>query len=114
MVKRVVLLVTLVSLEPLQLDLYTTQLKDTSAFHFLCFLTFLYTVFDNVDGASLVALWDCPGSSVHKESACSVGDVFNPWVRRIPWRGKWQPTQVLLTLLIIPSFKLLSCCFETS
>ena len=21
---------------------------------------------------------------------------FNPWVRKIPWRRKWQPTQVLL------------------
>jgi len=21
---------------------------------------------------------------------------FNPWVRKIPWRRKWQPTPVLL------------------
>ena len=28
-----------------------------------------------------------------KASACNVGD---PWVRKIPWRRKWQPTPVLL------------------
>ena len=32
----------------------------------------------------------------------SAGDVqckrcmFNPWVRKIPWRGAWQPTPVFL------------------
>ena len=31
-----------------------------------------------------------------KESACSVGDRFNPWLRKIPWRRAWQPTPVLL------------------
>ena len=36
-----------------------------------------------------------------KESACNAGDahrrcVFNPWVRKIPWRRKWQPTPVFL------------------
>ena len=25
---------------------------------------------------------------------------FNPWVRKIPWRGKWQPTPVLLPGLV--------------
>ena len=43
---------------------------------------------------------DCqgfPGGSDSKESACSVGDLgFSPWVRKIPWRRKWQPTPVLL------------------
>ena len=35
-----------------------------------------------------------------KKSACNAGDClwcqrlrFNPWVRKIPWRRKWQPTQ---------------------
>ena len=27
---------------------------------------------------------------------CSAGDGFHPWVRKIPWRRKWQPTPVLL------------------
>ena len=32
-----------------------------------------------------------------KESACQYrGHVFNPWVRKIPWRSKWQPTPVFL------------------
>ena len=38
-----------------------------------------------------------PGGSDGKASACNVGDPgFNPWVGKIPWRGKWQPTPVLL------------------
>ena len=33
-----------------------------------------------------------------KESACQCRrHGFNPWVRKIPWRRKWQPTLVLLT-----------------
>ena len=35
-----------------------------------------------------------------KESTCQCRRCrrlrFNPWVRKIPWRRKWQPTQVLL------------------
>ena len=36
-----------------------------------------------------------------KESTCSAWDAgersrFDPWVRKIPWRRKWQPTPVLL------------------
>ena len=32
-----------------------------------------------------------------KESACqSRRHRFNPWVRKIPWRRKWQPTPVFL------------------
>ena len=34
-----------------------------------------------------------------KESTSSVGDGklrFDPWVRKIPWRRKWQPTPVFL------------------
>ena len=36
-----------------------------------------------------------------KESACNAGDLcrrhgFNPWVRRIPCRKKWQPIPVFL------------------
>ena len=35
-----------------------------------------------------------PGSSERKESACNAGD---PWVGKIPWRKKWQPTPVFLS-----------------
>ena len=35
-----------------------------------------------------------------KESACSAGHVgngsFHPWVGKIPWRRKWQPTPIFL------------------
>ena len=32
-----------------------------------------------------------------KESACQCkGHGFNPWVGKIPWRGKWQPGPVFL------------------
>ena len=32
-----------------------------------------------------------------KESACNAGDPgFDPWVGKIPWRRKWQPTPVFL------------------
>ena len=34
-----------------------------------------------------------PGDSVGKESTCNAGE---PWVGKIPWRRKWQPTPVFL------------------
>ena len=38
-----------------------------------------------------------PGGSEDKESACNAGRRrFNPWVRKIPWWRKWQPTPVFL------------------
>ena len=42
-----------------------------------------------------------PGGSANKESACQwrrCGRIcgFDPWVWKIPWRGKWQPTPVFL------------------
>ena len=44
-----------------------------------------------------------PGVSVGKESACNAGDHLqcrrswlNPWVEKIPWRRKWQPSPVFL------------------
>ena len=30
-----------------------------------------------------------------EKSACNAGDT-DPWVRKIPWRRKWQPTPVFL------------------
>ena len=33
----------------------------------------------------------------YKEPACQCRRCeFNPWVRKIPWRRKWQPTPVFL------------------
>ena len=41
-----------------------------------------------------------PGGSDGKECACNAGDTrrqgFNLWVRKIPWRRKWQPIPVSL------------------
>ena len=37
------------------------------------------------------------GGSDGKESACQCRDHgFNPWVGKIPWRRKWQPTPIFL------------------
>ena len=39
------------------------------------------------------------GGSLVKNSSVNAGDRrhgFNPWVRKIPWRWKWQPTPVFL------------------
>ena len=44
--------------------------------------------------------WGLPRWLRGKESACQVMICrrrgFNPWVRKIPWRRKWQPTPVFL------------------
>jgi len=41
-----------------------------------------------------------PGRAVVKNPPASAGDAkkrrFNPWVRKIPWSRKWQPTPVFL------------------
>ena len=41
-----------------------------------------------------------PGGPTGKESACQCKRLrrlgFDPWVRKIPWRRKWQPTPVFL------------------
>ena len=42
-------------------------------------------------------IWLFPGGSVVKEYACQCKSLgFDPWVRKIPWRRKWQPTPVFL------------------
>ena len=41
-------------------------------------------------------LWGFPGGSDDKEFACNAGDVFSPWVGKIPWRREWLPTPVFL------------------
>ena len=41
--------------------------------------------------------WSFLGSFSDKEPACQCNRPgFDPWVRRIPWRRKWQPTLVFL------------------
>ena len=42
-------------------------------------------------------LSDFPGDSDGKASCLQCGRPgFNPWVEKIPWRRKWQPTPVFL------------------
>ena len=42
-------------------------------------------------------LGDFPGGSVVKKSACQgKRHRFNPWIEKILWRRKWQPTPVFL------------------
>ena len=38
-----------------------------------------------------------PHGSVAKNPPASAGDMFHPWVGKIPWRRKWQPTPVFLS-----------------
>ena len=41
--------------------------------------------------------WSFPDGASGKEPACQCRRCrFNPWVRRIPWRRKWQPIPVFL------------------
>ena len=49
-------------------------------------------------GVVLLSAMDFPGGSDGKESAYNAGDPgFNPWVGKISWRRKWQPTPVFLS-----------------
>ena len=44
-----------------------------------------------------VNIYVFPGGSDSKASACNAGDLGSiPWVGKIPWRRKLQPTPVLL------------------
>ena len=48
----------------------------------------------------LIHKWSFPGGGNARESACQgrryTRCSFGSWVRKIPWRRKWQPTPVLL------------------
>ena len=38
-----------------------------------------------------------PGDSVVENLPANTGHRFDPWVRKIPWRRKWQATPVFLS-----------------
>ena len=44
--------------------------------------------------------WGFPGGTSRKELVCQCRRHkkcrFDPWVGKVPWRGKWQPTAVFL------------------
>ena len=46
--------------------------------------------------AAAICIQGFPGVSDGKESAWNVGDLCDPWVRKIPCRREWQPTPVFL------------------
>ena len=54
---------------------------------------YFYTHFHNYH----YYLWRAFLVDQDKESACHCRRLrFNPWVRKIPWRRKWQPTPLFL------------------
>ena len=53
---------------------------------------------ERLNRTELNAFKGFPGGSVVKESLCRYRRCeFDPWVRKIPWRRKWQPTPVFLS-----------------
>ena len=46
--------------------------------------------------SSMVLCLGFPGDTVVKNLPFNAGDAFNPWVEKIPWRRKWQPTPLFL------------------
>ena len=66
----------------------------------VCTLHFLYFLFLHILKCSVVNKYHplgLPWWLSGKESACQCRrHVFNPWVRKMPWRRKWQHTPVFL------------------
>ena len=65
-------------------------------------MRWLYSITDSRD-MNLSKFWEIggfPGGTSGKEPACKWRRRgrcrFSPWVRKIPWRRKWQPTRILL------------------
>ena len=51
----------------------------------------------SIHKATAILVGSFPGGSDGKESICQCRrHGFDPWVRKIPWRRKWQPTPVSL------------------
>ena len=87
---------------------FTHYEKITVSLVTICLQTVLFTIFDMLCFTSLWILIDTiggfvplrgfPGGSSGKESVCQYrrhrGLGFSPWVGKIPWRRKWQPTPV--------------------
>ena len=55
---------------------------------------FLKIVFSNINGGGYSEHWGFPAGSVVKCHLLHRRYEFDPWVRKIPWRRKWQPTSV--------------------
>ena len=59
-----------------------------------------YCILECIFNVNLIYILDFPGSTVVKNLPASAGRCkrhgFNPWVGKIFWRKKWQPTLVFL------------------
>ena len=44
----------------------------------------------------IIYIWSFPSGSVVKHPPAVQEMGFDPWVGKIPWRRKWQPTPVFL------------------
>ena len=78
----------------------TFKLEGTQARKKLLINYKLIYYFDKfINLIDLLRIW-LPRWRSGKESACNAGDAgdasSDPWVGKIPWRRKWQPTLVLL------------------
>ena len=60
--------------------------KDILVWLFVCLLIYKQLLFN---------FW-FPGGSVVKNLPANAGDIFHPWVGKIPWRMKWQPSPIFL------------------
>ena len=79
---------------------------DKISSHLLTLLIFSFTdicslvnlfIHSSVFIESLSPSWGFPRCLSGKESACQSRRCgFDPWVGKIPWRRKWQPTPVLV------------------
>ena len=68
---------------------HTFRLKNASSF--------LHLRKHHIYFAWISRVWDFPGGSESKSICLQCGRPrFNPWVGKIPWRRKWQPTPVFL------------------
>jgi len=58
---------------------------------------FPYAVLKAPISQEVIIYLSSPGGSVVKNPPANVGRAgFDPWVRKIPWGRKWQPTPVFL------------------
>ena len=59
-----------------------------------------YYILESIFNVNLIYIPDFPGSTVVKNLPTRAGGCkrhgFNPWVGKISWRRKWQPTLVFL------------------
>ena len=81
-------------------------LSESHTSHFFycvhSFIVFFYCVYmlDKVSRLMFDIIYSgFPGDTAVKNPSPNKGDLeaqFDPWVTKIPWRGKWQPTLIFL------------------